>query len=430
LDDEEDEEEEEIELVLFKGALSGIEVDLSENQRLASAALIPAKELITDAIMRRANRLRVEPKGQRAAVAMSIDGMNYPGDPLPGKQALAITQMVKLLAGLNIQERNQQQKGGIVADLEGHPYQLLVQADPVGGGLERLTIGIRDKKVSLERPQEIGIPDAIREQIRTRTGHRKGVFVVCGPPFTGVTTSLVGTLRSVDSFIYSVFSIADLEGRDLTNITKEKFREGEDLATFVGRLQRVEADVLHLGPIKDAQTAQEIFAQAERMTMITEMPARDAATAVCQLISWLEPEGVLGKLELVLSSKLIRKLCEKCREAYRPHPKLLAKLGLPPETKLLYRPPVPPDEEDEDYAEWEPCGQCGGLGYFGQAAMFEMIDLANEQMAGLLAKKPSPDHVRAAQKKLGMPTQQAGGIQLIVEGKTSLEELQRVFRGR
>jgi type IV pilus assembly protein PilB len=403
-------------------------VDLSENQRLAAVGLIPAKELITDAIARRANRLRIDPKGQRAQVVMSIDGMNYPGEPLPGKQALAVTQMIKLLSGLNVQERNQPQKGGVDAELEGHPYQLLVQVEPVGGGLERLTVGIRDKKKVLERPQEIGFPDDLREKIRSRTGDRKGVFVVCGPPFSGVTTTLVGTLRSVDSFIYSVYTVGDLESRDLTNIAREKFRDDDDLNTFVSRLQRVDADVLHLGPIKDAQSAQEIFAQADRLTLVSEMPARDAATAVCQLVGWLEPAGVVGKLELVISTKLIRKLCDKCREAYRPHPKLLAKLGLPPETKLLYRPPVPPDEEDEDFAEWEPCQQCGGLGYFGQVAMFEVIDATNEQMAGLLEKKPSPDHVRAAQKKLGMPTLQAAGIQLIVEGKTSLEELQRVFR--
>ncbi len=429
-EDDYDDEEEEIDYVLFQGAMNDAPVDLEENRRLTHAGLMPAKELVTDALMRRANRVRIEPKGPRAQVILYIDGVAYPGGRLPKQQANAITQMMKLLSGLDINVRNKKQKGGVKAELEDIKYELLVTSEPIQGGAERLTIGVRNTKEDSDAPRDLGISDSMRDKIREKSANKRGLIVVCGPPGSGVTTTTVGVARSVDSFIYTVFTIADMEGRDITNITPQKYREDDDLDTLTTRLERVDCDVLYLGPIENSEGAKDIVAQAEKFALISEMPAKDAAHGLCQLIAWLEsPELVNEKIDLVISPKLIRKLCEKCRKAYRPHPKLLAKLGLPPETKRLYRAPEPPHEEDEDFDEYEPCPKCGGLGYYGQTGLYEVIEL-NDQMKQLVAKKPSPEHVRAAAKKLGMQNIQAEGLRLVAEGVTSLDELQRIFKSR
>ena len=125
-DESEDDEEEDIEYVLFQGALNGREANLGANARLAQAGLIPSKEIVTDALLRRADLLRIEPKGDRALTQISIDGIAYPGSRLSKQQGHAVTQMMKLLSGLDVQVRGKPQSGGIRAELQGTKYELRV----------------------------------------------------------------------------------------------------------------------------------------------------------------------------------------------------------------------------------------------------------------------------------------------------------------
>ena len=117
-DIDEEDDEDDIELVMFRGATNGAEANLSDNARLAEAGLVPAKRFITDHLNRRAERFRIEPKGKAAIVRMYVDGVKYAGERLPGREALAIVQMLKLLAGLDIKERTKTQKGGLLAEIE------------------------------------------------------------------------------------------------------------------------------------------------------------------------------------------------------------------------------------------------------------------------------------------------------------------------
>jgi type IV pilus assembly protein PilB len=237
-------------------------------------------------------------------------------------------------------------------------------------------------------------------------------------------------LRTIDSYIYSIFSIADIGGRDIFGVTQFEVRPEDDLDTTLMRMIRSEADVVFLDPLRDAETAKVVFGKQDRTTLLSEMTAKDAAQAVLQLIAWLEdPKKVAEGLRAIISQKLIRRLCDKCKEAYRPNPKLIVKVGLPPETKTLYRPPVPkPPTPDQPQEEIEPCRKCGGIGYFGRMAMFEMVEMT-DAMRELVATGPkNPADIRALARKEKMLTFQRDGLRLVTEGKTSLEELQRVFK--
>ncbi len=431
-DDDEDDEEEEIDYVLFQGALNGNEVDLAANARLAQVGLIPTKELITDALLRRAERIRIEPKGQRARIAISIDGITYPGDVLSRQQALAITQMTKLLGGMDIKERSKPQSGGMMAELEEIPYQLNVDTEPVGGGAERLTINIQNLKKILETPHDLNFPQEMREKIRESAARRKGLILIAGPPYSGVTTTTRAVVRTVDVYLYSCFSLADLGGRDIPNVTPFPRKEDEDFATSIQRMQRLDADVIYINPIKSADRAAEVFAELDKATMIAEMPAKDAVHGLLQLAEWVgSMEEVAKHVSLSISTKLIRKLCENCKEAYRPHPKLLQKIGLPPETKLLYRPRTPPDPDDPEVTEedLEPCEVCGDVGYVGRTGMYEMVEVT-DTLREFLNTNPPYAAIKNEVRKLGQQTMQKEGLRLVAEGVTSLEELQRVFKSR
>src|SRR5579872_2580046 len=161
---EEPEEEEEIDPVSFLGPLSGEEVNLKANGRLVEAGLMRSKDLVTDALSRRADMIRIEPKGPQSVVTILVDGMPYPGGKLAKAEGMAVTQMLKLLAGLDVKERTKQQSGGIKAEFETKPYTLGIKSIPVPEG-ERLLVRVTDSKVKLDIPPELGMGEEMRVKL-------------------------------------------------------------------------------------------------------------------------------------------------------------------------------------------------------------------------------------------------------------------------
>ena len=430
-DEDDDEEEDDREYVLFQGALNGVNPDMAANARLLQVALRPAKQLITDAIERRAEMIRVEPKGPAAQVAIFIDGIPYPGQRLPSQMAMAITQLLKLLSGMDPKERTKPQSGGMNAQFEERKFEVRIDTAPLDKGAERLIVRMHDKAIKLEKPHEIGFSEDLKEKIRNYTSKKRGLFLAAGPPNSGVSTVVIGIIRSVDAYLYSIYTLADMKGRDLSHVAVMEHRPQDNLLETITRAQRKDADVIYIDPISSSEMAKYALDGSELAAIIAELPAQDAADAIvrlCQLVN--DPKTVAERLKIVCCQKLIRVLCPKCKQAYRPNPKLLAKIGLPPETKVLYRAPRPGEDEDEDDDEEpEVCRRCSGTGYLGRTAMIEMVEMT-EAMQAIVAKGGNADAIRAQARQEKMQSFQSDGLRLIVEGKTSLEELQRVFRGK
>lgn len=429
-DDDFDDEEEEVESILFQGALNGQDANLGANARLARAGLVPAKDLLTNAVSRRADTIIVEPKGNRSLVRFYIDGVAYPGARLPVKQGLAVTQMVKLLAGLDIQQRRKPQTGGIKAELSEVPYELAVESTPIAEGAERLTVRVRNLKQKLETPDEVGFSDTMKARIRELSAAKQGAILACGPPHSGTTTTALATLRSVDAYMYSIFSIADLGERELMHVTNFEIDLEEEFEETVIRLGRKECDVLLMDPIRTVDAVKHVFEAQKKMMVVSEFTAKDAAHGIVQLIQWLgNPQIVADGLSAIISQKLVRQLCDDCKTAFRPNPKVLNRVGLPPETRTLYRPPVPPSpsEMDEDDEEYLPCRKCDATGYHGRLALFEMIEIEGP-MKELVASGPTVADIKALARQEHMQTLQREGLRFVSQGKTSLEELQRAFK--
>ena len=427
-EDAEDEDDDDVELVNFQGAMNGKSADLAANARLAQAALRPTKDMITDALDRRAEMIRLDVKGEKAQTALSIDGMPYAGTRMPKQQASIVTQMIKLLAGLDAKLKGKHQVGGIKAEYLATKYELSVDVQPQAEGTERLTVRIRNLKHKLDTPAELGFSDALRATIRDLTSRRHGLIVVCGPPGSGTTTTTYALLRGVDVYMYSIYSIADTGMRELLNVKKFEVNEGDDFETSCMRMMREEADVIFVPPLKDAEATKQFMSVADRICIVSEMAAKDSSSAIAQLVEWSgDRQKASEVIDAVFSQKLVRLLCTSCREAFRPNPKLLEKVGLPPETKVLYRKGEPMVDEKSG-EEDPPCEKCGGIGYYGRMAMMEVI-LATDPIRKLIAEGAPADQIKALARSEGCLTFHKDGLRLVAEGKTSLEELQRVFKG-
>ena len=425
-DDDDDEEDDDVELVNFQGALNGKTADMAANARLVQVALRSTKDLITDGLERRAEILRMDVKGEKAQVALSIDGMPYAGSRMTKQQATAIIQMLKVLCGLDARLKGKHQVGGVKAEFLGTKYELSVDVSPQAEGTERLTVRVRNLNQRLESPSDLGFSESLKQTIRDLTSHRHGLIICCGMPGTGVTTTTYAVLRGIDVYLYSIYSIATTS-RELLNIKQFEMKEGDDLQSTMMRMMREEADIILVEPIRDAETTQQLMSVADRICIVSEMQAKDCSHAISQLVEWSQnPQQASELIDAVFSQKLVRLLCTQCREAFRPNPKLLEKVGLPPETKILYRKGEPIVDEKTG-EEDDPCEKCAGVGFYGRAAMMEVI-VVTDPIRKLIASGTPPDQIKALARVEGNLTFHKDGLRLVAEGKTSLEELQRVFK--
>ena len=419
----EPEDDDDIEPVSFLGPTNGQEVNLKAHAKLVEAGLVRAKDLVTDALAQRADGLKIEPKGQLNTVTIYIDGIPQSGGRLSKAEGLAVTQVMKLVAGLDPKQRTAPQSGGIKAEFESKKYVLMVSSTPVPDG-ERLMIRINDQAIKLENATELGMGEEMRLKLKSLT-NSPGVVLVTGPPGSGVTTTMYGVLRNVDAYIHNVFTMIDSGGRTLFHVsTYDDPVQGENLEGSLTRLARREANCVLVEPIRSAEVAKPVFAKADSLMIISEMTAKDTASAVQALVQQVgDPALVAEHLRAIVQPKLLRRLCQACRLAYRPKPDFLKKLGLPETLKTLYRvPPIPEDAKDH-----EPCPKCSDVGYLGRVAMFEMLEVT-PAIKEIIAAGADPVALRTQMKKEKATTLQADGLRLVAEGVTALEELQRVFK--
>ena len=249
------------------------------------------------------------------------------------------------------------------------------------------------------------------------------MIVTTGPSGSGTTTTLYALVRNVDAYIYTIFTIGSTEGRKLQQISPMEVDPNDDLATTITRAARKEANVILCDPIQDADTAKAIFSKAQDVMLLSEVSGKDTPSVVLQLIEWVgDPKLVAEGLKGIVTQKLIRVLCEDCRLAFKPKPEFLKKLGLPVDVPALYR--KPPEQQE---GGMEQCEKCGSMGYFGRTAMFEFLEMT-DGMRAVIASKPDAAAIRSQMKKDKMVTLQQDGLRLVAEGRTSLEELQRVFK--
>src|SRR5262249_17192859 len=155
--------------------------------------------------------------------------------------------------------------------------------------------------------------------------------------------------------------------------------------------------------IRNAETLEQLLNVADRICIVSEMQAKDCSNAIAQLVQWSGDAKRAGELiDGVFSQKLARLLCTQCREAFRPNPKLLEKVGQPPETKVLYRKGEPIVNEKTGQQE-DACEKCGGVGFLGRVAMMEYI-VFSDAIRKLVASGASPDQIKSAARAEGCLT--------------------------
>jgi type II secretory ATPase GspE/PulE/Tfp pilus assembly ATPase PilB-like protein len=240
-------------------------------------------------------------------------------------------------------------------------------------------------------------------------------------------------IRSLDRFLRDVVVVEDAVRREheIENapVTTYNGAAGETPMTVLPKLARAYPNIYVLRELPDADTIGFLCEQInENRLSIGGLRAKESAEALLRVLVMKVPAADFAPAVLgVVNVRLLRKLCEKCKESYAPTPELLKQLGLPADRVTeLFRPPSPPSPEEKKPPP--PCQECQGLGYIGRTGIFELL-VVNDAVRQALLKSPKMDVVKIAGRKAGMRTLQEEGIALVARGVTSLAELQRALKG-
>jgi type II secretory ATPase GspE/PulE/Tfp pilus assembly ATPase PilB-like protein len=406
--------------------------DRDDNVNLLTArqapGFLPAREILAQALENRADAVMLDYTQQSVSVRFQVDGVWHPGESMerePGDMLLAV---LKVLCALNPNERRARQQGAFGAEYQGKKQtpRFMSQGTQTG---ERVLIQFQDPDIRNKRITDLGMRDKMWDDLRPVLESRAGMVVISAPPGAGLTSLSHAVLNGMDRFTRGFVGVEDALNKDVEveNVPITTFNSvaGETPLTVLPKLIREYPDVLVVPDMKDAESAELLCDQTGLdRTVVTTARAKEAAEAVLRVMTLKMPaQKYADALKAAVNMRLIRKLCDKCKEAYAPPPQLLQQLGIPQgRIQALYRPPTPNPEQPQ-----EPCKQCRGIGYYGRIGMFESL-IVDDVVRQALVKKPQVEVVRQAARKAGMRTLQEEGLLLVVTGVTSLPELQRALK--
>jgi type II secretory ATPase GspE/PulE/Tfp pilus assembly ATPase PilB-like protein len=389
----------------------------------------PARELLDETLIQRATHVMLDFADAAVGVRYQIDGVWHdraPMEPPVGEQILGV---LKGIAALNVNDRRSRQSGTFGMQFEKDKYTCKITTQGTQSG-ERALIMVESKKLEFKSLDDLGMRAKMQEQLHALLD-LYGIFVFTSLPANGLTTTMDVVLSTIDRFLRSFVTVSDVakQDRDIENVPLTTFdaAAGESPATVLPKLVRTYPDVIVVRDVADLETLTLLCDQvAEKRTVIVSLRAKEAVESLLRLLMLkIPPADLAGVVTGALNVRLIRKLCEKCKEAYPPPPEVLKQLGLPQgRVENLYRTPtVPIDPKKPDVV----CDECQGIGYLGRTAIFELLSV-DDGLRQVLATAPKMENLRAAARKAKHRSLQEEGVLLVARGVTSLQELLRVLK--
>ena len=399
-----------------------------------------AAGLLASALSGRADRILMDYSAQGVAVRFRVDGMweNMPSmDRASGDAALVV---IKKMFGMNPAERRNRQTGKCAAQLKGVDWLIDCMSQGIPSG-ERVLISTEPKKPVIKTLSDLGMRDKMQESLKGFLNAHGGIVVLSGPAGHGLPTTWKLSIEATDKFIRDFISLENKADQDpeIINVSKTLFdTEAGELpeVVFQRRLLK-QPDAFILPSFHNDKVLARVLSEIKESNRhaITRLVASDAADALCQLAQSYRSQAkeLLGATIAVLNQRLIRRLCEKCRQPFQPTPQLLQKLGIPAgRVSKMYQPFIPPPPEQRVDAKGNPiqieiCTQCNGRGYFGRLGIFELLEVT-DPIRNAVLKGGNVDAVRQAAQQGGHRSFQEEGILAFALGLTSLQEVQRMLQ--
>lgn len=382
--------------------------------------LTAACSLLADGVHHRAVEIMIESTRGRTEVHHQVDGVWRAAATLVPNDASAIVAVMKTIAGIAAQDRKGVRHGrfDMLIDGKAWPATAVSQAVPNG---ERLLVSLEYGRPKFKTLADMGMSEPLVQQVRELVGCDSGLLVVTTPKDGGLSTLFGGVLTAADRLLRDFVSLEDAAAPrpEVQNVRPLRWDAAAGVApsTVLDQALREYPQVLATCSLKDPTLAQKLVEQANRgLLVIVGVRGVDAIDGISTLAGLGIDHALLGKNLLgAVAGRLVRKLCPKCREDYLPAADEMARLKIDPTAcPTLYR------------AALGGCGACGTSGYLGRAAIFEIA--AGRTVNKAVVAKADAAVIRQSAVKDGMITLSKEARRLVVEGITSFDEIQRVFR--
>ena len=389
--------------------------DVATLQELASRAPVIKllNMILLQAVKEKSSDIHFEPFEQDYRIRYRVDGVLYEVARPPKNLSLGLSSRIKVMANLDIAERRLPQDGRIMITIEGKGVDLRISTLPTIFG-ESVVMRVLDRTTVSLSLDEVGMLDDMKKKLRFIIQKPNGIVLATGPTGCGKTTTLYAGLREINKIEYKVITTEDPVEYDIKGIIQVPINAkiGLTFATSLRHILRQDPDIIMVGEIRDAETAQiAIQASLTGHLVFSTLHTNDAAGTITRLIDMgVEPFLVTSTLEAVLAQRLIRKICQNCREEYKPEPEILEDMGISAEiakTKKFYH--------------GAGCVKCNNSGYKGRTGIFELLVL-NDEIRSLIIDKAHTALIRNAAIKSGMKSLLEDGMEKVYTGVTTLEE--------
>ena len=330
------------------------------------------------------------------------------------------------MADLDIAERRLPQDGRIRRNFRGRTMDFRVSTLPSRHG-EKVVLRLLDSGATQLGLDSLITDPVARATLRELGSKPFGMILVTGPTGSGKSTTLYALLSERNDPSINISTVEDPIEYTLTGITQTQVNreKGLDFATALRAFMRQDPDVLLVGETRDLETARTaIEAALTGHLVLTTLHCNDAASAFARLDEMgVEPFLVSASLLGVVSQRLVRRLCDQCRTPYRPDPEELARFGLvaSDESSITFYRATTVQAGTEGC-----CPHCQGRGYAGRVGVYEILRM-NESLSSAVAKRASTDELRRLALESGMKTLLGYGLDLVRQGLTTLEEVERML---
>lgn len=398
--------------------------EIEEKDILTMAQEAPIIKLVNhilfQAVKRNASDIHIEPFEKEVRVRYRIDGVLHEVFSPPKRIQGALVSRIKIMANLNIAEKRLPQDGRIEIKVADKPIDIRVSVLPTIFG-EKVVMRLLDKSRTFGKLPNLGFNKHDLDIIMQAIYKPNGIILLTGPTGSGKTSTLYSILSALNTPEKNIVTVEDPVEYQMPGITQVQVNEkiGRTFSAALRSILRQDPDIIMIGEIRDKETATiAIQSSLTGHLVLSTLHTNSAPATITRLIDMgLEPFLISSTVTCIIAQRLVRKLCEKCKEEYTPPASALASLGITPEESKKIK-----------FYKAVGCNECSETGYKGRIAIFEVMSMS-PQIAKLTKEKADADVIKREAVKEGMTLLVQDGLNKIKEGITTIDEVLSVALG-
>lgn len=396
-----------------------VEEDKEQRDILLEEEKSPAVSFVNATLIKAttlsASDIHIEPYEDVSFVRFRLDGILHDYMSIPLSLHESVISRIKVLANLDVAERRVPQDGKIRVRIGKRDLDIRVSIVPTTFG-ERAVLRLLDRSGSMLTLEELGLSLQDLEKVKRLAQKPYGIVLATGPTGAGKSTTLYAMILYVKSPEKNIITIEDPPEYQVKGVSQIQVnpKVGLTFASGLRAILRQDPDIIMVGEIRDSETAQiAVHAALTGHLVLSTLHTNDAPSAITRLSDLgIEPFLIASSLEGVIAQRLVRKVCEHCKEPYKPTKEELSQLGL---------------DGNYTFYRGRGCDMCMGTGYRGRTGIYEVLELSDD-LKQLIIKTQDANEIRKRAKELGFRTMYEDGLEKVIKGITTPEELIRAVK--